>query len=151
MQLWLNSLCVLLVALCFHSAMAQDAEFNSAMVLEEEFHDHHFDKREVRYLFADSKWYLKYNPVTGVFGGLMYVYQRHISQQISADCLYHESCSRFSVGAIREYGLLKGVALSADRLMRCNMLAAGGIHPSTLHDESHKVIDPLENYQLKDY
>ena len=152
MQKWLSR-CLLLPLLVLGPMVlvAQDDAFNLDLVAQEEFHDHQFDPRKPQYLFAKSKWYLKYNPVTGVFGGMMYVYQRYISQQISAECLYHTSCSRFSVKAIREYGMIKGLALSADRLMRCNQVAAAGIHPSTLHDDSHRVVDPIENYQLKDY
>lgn len=151
--MWLNRL--LLVTLLWivgtANVQAQDANFNHQLVMEEDFHDHQFDTRKPKYLFGKSRWYVKYNPVTGVFGGLMFVYQRYISQQISADCLYHESCSRFSVSCIKKYGVVKGVALSADRLMRCNQLAAGGVHPSTIHQESGRVKDPVENYQLKDH
>lgn len=133
------------------AAQVQEDDFNLALVEQEAFHDHAYEPRRPKYLFANSHWLVKYNPVTGVFGGMMFVYQRYVSQQISADCLFHTSCSRFSVKCIKEYGIVKGVALSADRLMRCNQLAAGGIHPSTLHDHSHKVVDHLHNYQLKDY
>ena len=136
---------------CAIPGSAQEANYNHQLVVAQDFHDHQFDTRKPKYLFAKNRWYVKYNPVTGVFGGLMFVYQRYVSQQISANCLYHQSCSRFSVACIKHYGIVKGIALSADRLMRCNQLAAGGVHPSTFHQESGRVIDPVENYQLKDH
>jgi putative component of membrane protein insertase Oxa1/YidC/SpoIIIJ protein YidD len=66
----------------------------------------------------------RYNPVTLTFSGLMFVYQNVLSSQIYAGCLYDPSCSEFSKKAIREYGLIKGVFLSADRLNRCNRISA---------------------------
>ncbi|MDZ7776053.1 MAG: membrane protein insertion efficiency factor YidD [Bacteroidales bacterium] len=72
---------------------------------------------------------MKYNPVAVSLGGLLYLYQSILSQQISAECLFHPSCSQFGKNAIREFGLLKGVALTADRITRCNRIAAHDIHP----------------------
>jgi len=90
---------------------------------------------------------VKYNPVNAVFGGLLFIYQNALSQQFSANCLYHPSCSDFSKQSVREYGLLKGVFLSADRVMRCNRIAATGIHP--LRIENNKVQDPVDFYRFR--
>lgn len=87
----------------------------------------------------------KLNPVNIVFGGLLYLYQNTLSQQFSATCLYNPSCSDFSKQSIQKYGLLKGVFLSAGRIMRCNRIAATGIHP--LRVENNKVIDPVTFYK----
>jgi putative membrane protein insertion efficiency factor len=56
----------------------------------------------------------------GIGNFFLSVYQNNISAIISADCLYNPSCSRFSRQAINEYGLLKGVLVTADRLTRCS-------------------------------
>lgn len=90
---------------------------------------------------------VKYNPVNLAFGGLLFLYQNTLSQQFSAACLYNPSCSEFSKQSISEYGLLKGLFLSADRAMRCNRIAATGIHP--LRIENNKVADPVGFYHLK--
>jgi putative membrane protein insertion efficiency factor len=90
---------------------------------------------------------IRYNPVNLVFGGMLFVYQNLLSQQFSATCLYNPSCSEFSKQSIEEYGLLKGLFLSADRLTRCNRIAATGIHP--IRVENNKVVDPVEFYRLK--
>ena len=87
----------------------------------------------------------KINPVNMVFGGLLYVYQNTLSQQFSATCLYHPSCSDFSKQCIHEYGFLKGMFLSADRVSRCNRIAATGIHP--LRIVENKVVDPVSFYK----
>jgi len=43
-----------------------------------------------------------------------------------ARCKYYPSCSSYAVSAIEAYGL-KGVAMSAWRLLRCNPWSHGGV------------------------
>ncbi len=54
--------------------------------------------------------------------GLVHIYQRLISSQQNNTkiCTFSPSCSHFGVDAIKEFGLLKGVLLTSDRLQRCN-------------------------------
>ena len=54
-------------------------------------------------------------------------YQRFISPAIPQRCKYHPSCSQYSVTAIRRYGILRGLVLSAWRLARCNPWSHGGV------------------------
>jgi hypothetical protein len=45
-------------------------------------------------------------------------------------CKYHPSCSEYALAALRKHGLLKGSALAAWRLLRCNPWSHGGVdHP----------------------
>jgi hypothetical protein len=44
-------------------------------------------------------------------------------------CKYEPSCSRYAEEAIRRYGPLRGTALAAWRLLRCNPLSRGGYDP----------------------
>ncbi len=92
----------------------------------------------------------RYNPVSLGLGGLMYVYQRFISPQLPSECLYHTSCSAFSIDLIAEYGLLKGVVSTADRLMRCNRVAALDVHPIHLHPQSGRVMEGVDLYLRED-
>ena len=55
------------------------------------------------------------------------LYQRTISPALPARCKYHPSCSQYSVTAIRRYGILRGLVLSAWRLLRCNPWSHGGV------------------------
>jgi putative component of membrane protein insertase Oxa1/YidC/SpoIIIJ protein YidD len=89
----------------------------------------------------------KYNPVHLVFVGLMYTYQRFLSAQFAAECPYELSCSNFSKAVINRYGLFKGIALSADRLMRCNEFLKYDLTPVNLNKDNH-LIDPVDNYQF---
>jgi len=104
------------------------------------------------YIHKDEKnVFIKYNPVSLVFGGMLFVYQNTISYQFSADCLYNPSCSEYSKKALRKYGLIKGCFLSADRLTRCNRISATGIHILKIDEHNHRCNDLVELYSMKRY
>ncbi len=98
-------------------------------------------------LIRDGDGIRKYNPVAVTLGGLMAVYQRFISPQLPSECLYHPSCSAFSMNLIREYGLIKGVAATSDRLMRCNRVAAIDVHPMHIREDSGKAVEEVGIYR----
>ena len=54
------------------------------------------------------------------------VYQKWISPMFAPRCKYYPSCSSYAVTAIETYGL-KGIAMSAWRLLRCNPWSHGGV------------------------
>jgi uncharacterized protein len=106
-------------------------------------------KRKVSYAFKERNAFVKYNPLSLVFGGALYFYQAAISPQIMQGCLFHPSCSNFSKQSIRTFGLIKGVALSTDRLTRCTRLAAIDCHP-VMFNEQGSVNDYPDYYKLRD-
>jgi putative membrane protein insertion efficiency factor len=53
-------------------------------------------------------------------------YQKWISPMFGPRCKYYPSCSSYAVSAIQIYGV-KGVAMSAWRLLRCNPWSHGGV------------------------
>ena len=42
-------------------------------------------------------------------------------------CRYHPSCSAYGLGAIQQYGLVRGGAMTLWRILRCNPWSRGGI------------------------
>ena len=54
------------------------------------------------------------------------LYQRVVSPVIPQRCKYYPTCSEYAVGAVRQYGILRGLVLAAWRLLRCNPLSNGG-------------------------
>ncbi len=88
------------------------------------------------------------NPLSILLNGSLKIYQKVISPQFSANCLYELSCSRFSQSAIQEYGAIKGLALTADRLARCNRISATTINPFRINQQG-KVIDSPPMYKIK--
>jgi len=53
-------------------------------------------------------------------------YKKWISPAMAPRCKYYPSCSSYAVTAIETYGI-KGVAMSAWRLVRCNPWSHGGV------------------------
>ena len=48
-------------------------------------------------------------------------------------CKFHPSCSQYSALAYREFGLVRGTAMTAGRLLRCNPWTHGGVdYPGSL-------------------
>lgn len=65
-------------------------------------------------------------------------YQRWISPGLAPRCRYYPSCSSYAVTAITRYGPIRGFAMAAWRVMRCNPWSAGGVDyvPEVSHKHS---------------
>jgi putative membrane protein insertion efficiency factor len=50
-----------------------------------------------------------------------------VPQTIGGRCKYHPSCSHYALDALREIGFVRGTALAAWRLLRCNPWSRGGV------------------------
>lgn len=82
---------------------------------------------------AEDPWSLsKAHPVTidainhkhehrgGETNPLIRFYQNYISPLSGSTCHYSPTCSRYTGEAIRKFGLLKGMMMGTDRLIRCH-------------------------------
>lgn len=76
---------------------------------------------------------------------LIRCYQDYSKEVPFEMCIFEPSCSNFTIQAIRRYGVLKGIPISANRLIRCN--------PSRIFEKSsdyiyigNKLFDPPEDY-----
>jgi len=56
-------------------------------------------------------------------------YQHRISGGLPSACRFQPTCSHFGYEAIERHGVLKGIALTLWRLVRCNPLNRGGYDP----------------------
>lgn len=56
-------------------------------------------------------------------------YQKCISPIKGTTCPYIPSCSAYGEEAIEKHGAIKGSALAAWRVLRCNPLSSGGYDP----------------------
>ena len=54
-------------------------------------------------------------------------YQRFISPMTPPTCKFYPSCSQYAVIAVQRHGALRGTALAAWRLLRCNPWNLGGV------------------------
>lgn len=72
-------------------------------------------------------------PARGV-DGLLWLYQKLVSPALHAvapgcGCRFAPTCSHYAREALREHGLLAGLALSARRLAKCGPWHPGGLDP----------------------
>ena len=54
-------------------------------------------------------------------------YRAVISPLYGDVCRYYPSCSAYTLGAIQQHGVIKGVGLGAWRIARCHPWAKGGV------------------------
>lgn len=57
------------------------------------------------------------------------LYSRFVSPALPRRCKYEPTCSAYALDALRRYGALRGLALAAWRLLRCNPFSDGGYDP----------------------
>lgn len=65
-------------------------------------------------------------------------YQKVLSPLLGQHCRFYPSCSQFTLEAIQEWGLIKGVYLGSKRICRCHPLNPGGIDPVPKNPEKHQ-------------
>ena len=65
---------------------------------------------------------------------LLLGYRATISLVYGDVCKYFPSCSAYAVGAVQQYGAVRGAVLTVARLARCHPWAAGGVDDVPLRD-----------------
>lgn len=80
--------------------------------------------------------------------GLIRLYQKFISSQDRPACNFLPTCSRFGMACIQEYGMMRGVLLTADRLLRCNGSQSRYYHKD---EATGKYVDPISDYETLKY
>ena len=58
---------------------------------------------------------------------LLDAYKRRISPLLPRSCRFTPTCSEYARLALLKHGLVRGLALSAGRLLRCQPLHPGGV------------------------
>ena len=57
------------------------------------------------------------------------IYQLFISPMLPNTCRHLPTCSDYTIEAINEYGVLKGIIKGLNRILRCNPLGSSGYDP----------------------
>lgn len=67
---------------------------------------------------------------------LIHAYRYLASPWVGNQCRFYPTCSHYAEEAIEHYGLLKGSALAAKRLLKCHPWHPGGIDfvPGTVNE-----------------
>jgi len=58
---------------------------------------------------------------------LLDIYKRRISPLLPPSCRFTPTCSEYARLALLKHGLVRGLALAAGRLLRCQPLHPGGV------------------------
>ena len=89
------------------------------------------------FLFAEEPWSVNESaPVTrdalvekrtekpednfSISSILFHFYQKYLTDLDGSRCRYTPTCSVYSMWSVKKYGLIKGVIMSTDRLIRCH-------------------------------
>jgi putative membrane protein insertion efficiency factor len=64
-----------------------------------------------------------------LLAGLVRVYQWTLSSVLGGQCRFVPSCSEYAIEALNTHGALRGAALAAGRVLRCNPWTPGGYDP----------------------
>lgn len=76
---------------------------------------------------------------------LIEAFQIFVSSQDGPNCNFSPTCSSYGYDAVRKNGILLGVIMTADRLLRCNPWARGHYHTT----DSGRFHDIVEDNALK--
>jgi putative membrane protein insertion efficiency factor len=61
--------------------------------------------------------------------GAISLYQRRFSPGLAPACRFQPTCSHYAYEAVEGYGAIRGLAMGAWRILRCNPLNDGGFDP----------------------
>lgn len=67
---------------------------------------------------------------------LLGIYKRWVSPALPPSCRYVPTCSEYAMEAVERYGVLRGGAMAAWRLLRCHPFVKGGLDP-VVKDPTH--------------
>jgi len=60
---------------------------------------------------------------------LIRTYQKWVGPAFPPACRFFPSCSQYALEALERHGLVRGLALTARRLLRCHPYHPGGLDP----------------------
>ncbi len=67
--------------------------------------------------------------IKAIIRALIHGYQRWIGPTLPPTCRFSPSCSQYTLEAIERHGILRGLWLTARRLLRCHPYHRGGFDP----------------------
>lgn len=66
-------------------------------------------------------------PARGVAIGAIRLYRVMLSGVLGGQCRFEPSCSHYGEEAVRTHGIVRGSALTAWRILRCQPFSRGGV------------------------
>ncbi|MDA0676476.1 MAG: membrane protein insertion efficiency factor YidD [Chloroflexi bacterium] len=71
--------------------------------------------------------------------GLIRAYKATVSPYMPGQCRFSPTCSEYAAEAVQAYGVVKGSAMTARRLVRCRPGVEGGYDPAVPDAEFESV------------
>jgi len=147
MRNWFISLAVAILAALPDPASAQKNGHDLLLLISHIESQHAGSGNEQGRRYAPFAFANTLNPLKIGLGGMMWFYQNLLSPQLSSSCIYHPTCSSFSIHLIREYGVARGMLFTADRLTRCSRLALLDIPEYRISPGSRKIHEKTDYYR----
>ena len=69
----------------------------------------------------------KHSPLQRFLLALVRCYQLLISPLLGPRCRFHPTCSHYATESINRHGVVKGLALTSRRLVKCHPFHPGGV------------------------
>ncbi len=129
-------------------AQNPEQDFN-LLIKQKEYEPKHHTHHATFGITKSNNVFIKYNPVSLTLSSLMFTYQQWISPQISSNCYYEPTCSRYGMVLFKEFGLIKGTLATADRMMRCDRISATTFNPISINPEDGKIHENTNRYRFK--
>ena len=76
---------------------------------------------------------------------ILSTYKRWISPTLPPSCRYVPTCSEYAMEAVERFGVIRGGAMAAWRLLRCHPFVKGGYDPVV---KNSVCCEPLADRQL---
>lgn len=138
-------LCIIGLTVIILSAQAQQTihhEDLNSLLINKTYVAYKIPEKRKILSFKNKHFITKLNPITYLSAGLLFVYQRIISEQIQADCAYHNSCSNYTKSQIEINGF-RGFLLGINQLNNC-FEGVSYDYPNYKITTDFKVMNPVE-------
>ncbi len=141
----MNKRILLLYLCCFLIVGVKAQLLTNDSLLASSFKAYDYERNKPRAVmsFKERAFWYKINPVSYISIGLMFGYQRFLSQQLGSECAYETTCSEHAKMAIERYGIFKGLMYGFYQLQSCTP-KTGYDFPNHSINQSGEIINPVE-------
>ncbi|MDX1741123.1 MAG: membrane protein insertion efficiency factor YidD, partial [Rhodothermales bacterium] len=80
--------------------------------------------------------------------GAIRAYQRIVSPHMPSSCRFMPTCSEYSVQALKQYGLVKGLIMTVNRIARCHPWGGHGYDPPVWFSERRTEEDKADSAEV---
>lgn len=128
-----------LITLCSTAQVFQEED--ASLLLKKDFLSDKFTERKVAFGFGKQHFFPNV-----IIAPPLFIYQKFLSPQISASCLFNPTCSVYSRELFKRFGTCKAFLSTVDRIMRCDRISATDIPEILIDPVDHKKHESTDYY-----